>query len=122
MPGLSFSNELISHNEGLHCNIACLLYPKLINRLTAARVTNIISSAVNIEMKFVVDALPFEVIGMSSTMMCDYIKLCANQLLIALDYQRHCKIGNPFEWMETINLQGKTNFFKNALENTQNPG
>ena len=112
MPGLSFSNKLISCNEGLHCNCACLLYSKLINRLPAARVTNIISSMVNIEMELVVDALPVELIGMNSTMMCDYIKFCANQLLIALGYQRHYKIGNPFEWMEMISLQEKTNFFK----------
>jgi ribonucleotide reductase beta subunit family protein with ferritin-like domain len=112
MPGLSFSNKLISRDKGLHCDFACLLYSKLINRLPAARVTNIISIAVNIEMEFVVDALPIKLIGMNSSMMCDYIKFCADQLLIALGYQRHYKIGNPFEWMEMISLQGKTNFFE----------
>ena len=104
MPGLSFSNKLISHDEGLHCNFTCLLYSKLINRLPAARVINIISSAVNIEMEFVVDALPVKRIGMNSPMMCDYNKFCADQLLIALGYQRHYKIGNPFKWMEMISL------------------
>jgi ribonucleoside-diphosphate reductase subunit M2 len=111
MPGLSFSNELISRDKGLHCDFACLLYSKLLNRLPEARVVEIIDSAVNIEMEFVIDALPVELNGMNSSMMCDYIKFCANRLLIALGYQRHYKIGNPFEWMEMISLQGKTNFF-----------
>jgi ribonucleoside-diphosphate reductase subunit M2 len=115
MPGLSFSNKLISGDEGLYCNFACLLYAKLINHLPAARVTNIISSAVNIEMEFGVDALPVKLIGMNSSMMCDYIKFCVKQLLIALGYQKHYKIGNPFEWMEMISLQGKTNFFENRV-------
>ena len=122
MPGLSFSNELISRDKGLHCDFACLLYSKLLNRLPVARVVEIIDSAVNIEMEFVIDALPVELNGMNSSMMCDYIKFCANRLLIALGYQRHYKIGNPFEWMEMISLQGKTNFLEIALANTQNPG
>ena len=112
MSGLSFSKELISRDEGLHCDFACLLYSKPINRLPAARVIIIISSAVNIEMEFVVDALPIKLIGMNSSMMCDCIKFCTDRLLIALGYQRHYKIGNPFEWMEMISLQGKTNFFE----------
>jgi ribonucleoside-diphosphate reductase subunit M2 len=110
MPGLSFNNKLISHDEGLHCDFACLLYSKLINCLPAARVTSIISSAVNIEMEFVVDALPVKLVGMNSSMMCDYIKFCADRLLNALGYQKHYKIGNSFEWMEMISLQGKTSF------------
>jgi ribonucleoside-diphosphate reductase subunit M2 len=115
MPGLSFSNELISRDKGLHCDFIHLLYSKLSNRLPAARVTNIISSAVNIEMEFVVDALPVKLIGMSSSIMCDYIKVCADRLLIALGYQRHYKIGNPFKWMEMISLDGKMNFFKKRV-------
>jgi ribonucleoside-diphosphate reductase subunit M2 len=115
LPGLSFSNELISRDEGLHCDFTCLLYSKLLNRLPEARIIEIINSAVNIEMEFVVDALPVELIGMNSSMMCDYIKFCADRLLIALGYQRHYKIGNPFEWMEMISLQGKTNFFENCV-------
>jgi ribonucleoside-diphosphate reductase subunit M2 len=74
-----------------------------------------INSAVIIEMEFVVDALPVELIGMNSSMMCGYIKFCADRLLIALGYQRHCKIGSPFEWMEMISLQGKTNFFEKRV-------
>jgi ribonucleoside-diphosphate reductase subunit M2 len=115
MPGLSFSNKLISRDKGLHCDFACLLYSKLINHLPAARVTNIISSVVNIEMEFVVDALPIKLIGMNSSMMCDYIKFCADRLLIALSYQRHYKIGNLFKWMKMISLQGKTNFFEKRI-------
>jgi ribonucleoside-diphosphate reductase subunit M2 len=107
MPGLSFSNELISRDKGLHRDFTCLLYSKLLNCLPEARVIEIINSMVNIEMEFVIDVLPVELIGMNSSMMCNYIKFCANQLLIALGYQRHYKIGNPFEWMKMISLQGK---------------
>ena len=89
MPGLSFINELISRDEGLHCNFACLLYSKLLNRLPKARVIEVINSVVNIKMKFVIDALPIERIGMISSMMCNFIKFCADRLLIALGYQRH---------------------------------
>jgi len=89
MPVLSFINELISRDEGLHCNFACLLYSKLLNRLPEARVIEVINSAVNVKMKFVIDALPIELIGMISSMMCNYIKFCTDRLLIALGYQRH---------------------------------
>ncbi len=115
MPGLCFSNKLVSHDEGLHCNFACLLYSKLITCLSQARILEIISSAVNIEMEFVVSALPVELIGMNSTMMCDYIKFCADRLLINLNCNRHYNINNPFEWMEMISLQGKTNFFEKRV-------
>ncbi len=115
MPGLSFSNELISRDEGLHCDFACLLYSKLINRLSESRIVEIINSAVKIEMEFVVDALPVEFIGMNSTMMCTYIKFCADRLLVALGCRRHYKTSNPFEWMEMISLQGKTNFFEKRV-------
>jgi len=112
MPGLYFNNELISRNKGLHCDFACLLYSKLINRLPVSRIVEIISSAIAIEMEFVVDALPVELIGMNLIMMCNYIKFCTYQLLIALGCSRYYKIGNPFEWMEMISLQGKTNIFE----------
>ena len=115
MPGLCFSNELISRDEGMHCDFACLLYSKLLNKLPIARITEIICSAVEIEMEFVVDALPVELIGMNSNMMCDYIKFCADRLLLSLGCDRHYRIGNPFEWMETISLQGKTNFFEKRV-------
>jgi ribonucleotide reductase beta subunit family protein with ferritin-like domain len=111
MPGLCFSNELIIRHEGMHCDFACLLYSKLINKLPTARITGIICSAVEIETEFVVNALPVELIGMNSNMMCDYIKFCADRLLLSLGCDHHYRVGNPFEWMETISLQGKTNFF-----------
>ena len=115
MPGLCFSNELISRDEGLHCDFACLLYSKLINKLPESRIVEIVSSAVKIEMEFVADALPVELIGMNSGMMCNYIRFCADRLLLSLGCGRHYKIGNPFEWMETISLQGKTNFFEKRV-------
>jgi ribonucleoside-diphosphate reductase subunit M2 len=115
MPGLCFSNELISQDEGLHCDFACLLYSKLVNRLPESRIVEILCSAVAIEMEFIVDALPVELIGINSTLMCNYIKFCADQLLLCLGYDHHFKIGNPFEWMETISLQGKTNFLEKRV-------
>ena len=80
------------------------------NKLPESRIVEIVSSAVEIEMEFVIDALPVELIGMNSGMMCNYIRFCADQLLLSLGCGRHYKIGNPLEWMETISLQGKTNF------------
>jgi ribonucleoside-diphosphate reductase subunit M2 len=115
MPGLCFSNELISRDEGMHCDFACLLYSKLLNRLPESRIVEIVRRAVNIEMEFVVDALPVELIGMNSMMMCNYIKFCTDRLLLTLGCNRHYKTGNPFEWMETISLQGKTNFFEKRV-------
>ncbi len=115
MPGLSFSNKLISRDEGLHCDFACLLYSKLINCLIETCIVKIISSAVNIEMEFVVDALPVKLIGINSTMMCNYIKFYADRLLVTLGCCRHYKTGNPFEWMEKTSLQGKTNFFEKQV-------
>jgi ribonucleoside-diphosphate reductase subunit M2 len=105
MPGLCFSNELISPDEGLHSDFTCLLYSKLINKLPESCIVEIVSSIrVKIEMEFVVDALPVELIGMNSGMMCNYIRFCADRLLLSLGCGRHYKIGNPFEWMETISL------------------
>jgi ribonucleoside-diphosphate reductase subunit M2 len=115
MPGLCFSNELISRDEGLHCDFACLLYSKLINKLPESRIVEIVSSAVEIEMEFVVAVLPVELIGLNSGMMCNYIRFCADRLLLSLGCGHHYKNGNPFEWMETISLRGKTNFFEKRV-------
>ncbi len=120
MPGLCFSNKLISCNEGLHCNFACLLYSKLVNRLPESHIVYIISSADNIEMEFVINTLPVELIGMNSPIMCNYIKFCADRLLVTLGCQRHYKTGNPFEWMEMISLQGKPISLRNVLESMLN--
>jgi ribonucleoside-diphosphate reductase subunit M2 len=116
MPGLSFSNALISQDKGLHCNFACLLYLKLVNRLPESRIVEIIKSAVKIEMEFVIDTLPVELIGMNSAMMCNYIKFCTDRLLITFGCRHHNKVGNPFKQMETINLvQRKTNFVEKRV-------
>lgn len=115
MPGLCFSNELISRDEGLHCDFACLLYSKLVNKLPASRVLDIVTNAVEIEKEFVSDALPVDLIGMNSKLMCRYIEFCADRLLIELGVERHYNVNNPFEWMEMISLQGKTNFFEKRV-------
>lgn len=115
MPGLAFSNELISRDEGLHCDFACMLYNKLINKLSATRIIEIVSNAVDIEKEFVSDALPVELIGMNSGLMKQYIEFCADRLLVALGAGKHYKTANPFEWMEMISLQGKTNFFEKRV-------
>lgn len=115
MPGLSFSNELISRDEGLHCDFACLLYSKMVNKLPESRVVEIITNAVEIEKEFVVDALPVELIGMNSKLMCNYIEFCADRLLRALGCDKFYNAVNPFEWMEMISLQGKTNFFEKRV-------
>lgn len=115
MPGLCFSNELISRDEGLHCDFACLLYSKMINRLPESRIVEIVTNAVEIEKEFVVDALPVELIGMNSGLMCEYIEFCADRLLRALGCDKHYGATNPFEWMEMISLQGKTNFFEKRV-------
>ena len=115
MPGLCFSNELISRDEGLHCDFACLLYSKLVNKLPTSRIEEIITNAVEIEKEFVVDALPVSLIGMNGDLMCQYIEFCADRLMAALGCPKHYGAANPFEWMEMISLQGKTNFFEKRV-------
>lgn len=115
MPGLSFSNELISRDEGLHCDFACLLYSKLHYKLTDDRLHEIIGDAVSIEKEFVRDALPVELIGMNSGLMCDYIEFVSDRLLHELGAPALYNTANPFEWMEMISLQGKTNFFEKRV-------
>ena len=115
MPGLSFSNELISRDEGLHCDFACLLYSKLVNKLPQSRVHEIVGDAVSIESEFVCDSLPVELIGMNSKLMVQYIKFCADRLILALGYEKLYSVTNPFDWMDMISLQGKTNFFEKRV-------
>lgn len=115
MPGLAFSNELISRDEGMHCDFACLLYSMLENKLPVERVTEIISVAVETEKEFVTDALPVELIGMNSTLMQQYIEFCADRLLAALGCPKHYGATNPFNWMEMISVEGKTNFFEKRV-------
>ena len=115
MPGLCFSNELISRDEGMHCDFACLLYSKLRNKLCVETLYELIGDAVTIEKEFVTSALPVELIGMNSKTMCTYIEFCADRLLLALGAPKLYNAVNPFDWMELISLQGKTNFFEKRV-------
>ncbi|KAI3443194.1 uncharacterized protein J3R85_000101 [Psidium guajava] len=119
MPGLTFSNELISRDEGLHCDFACLLYSLLQKQLHQEKVHKIVQEAVEIEIHFVCEALPCALIGMNSSLMSQYIKFVADRLLVALGYQRKYDVENPFEWMEFISLQGKANFFERRVGDYQ---
>lgn len=122
MPGLSFANELISRDEGLHCDFACLLYTKLNNRLSSAQVTEIITNAVEIEKEFVCDALPVKLIGMNADLMSQYIEFVADRLLVALGCEKAYNATNPFDFMELISLPGKTNFFEKRVSDYQKAG
>jgi ribonucleoside-diphosphate reductase beta chain len=145
MPGLSFSNELISRDEGLHCDFACLLYSMLVNKPDKSVPTAIITEAVRYEkvrrglfflsflfflllssqkktlaylpsiQEFVTDALPTDLIGMNSKTMCEYIEFVADRLLVALGCDKVYKTKNPFDWMEIISMDGKTNFFERRV-------
>ena len=115
MPGLTFSNELISRDEGLHCDFACMLYQMLENKLDPQEVQDIITEAVEFEKEFVTDALPVSLIGMNAAMMSQYIEFCADRLLESLGNSPVYKTENPFDWMEMISLQGKTNFFEKRV-------
>lgn len=123
MPGLSFSNELISRDEGLHCDFACLLYTSHVkNKLPKEQVTQIITDAVTIEKEFVSDAIPVRLIGMNADLMCQYIEFCADRLLLALGCDKFYNASNPFDFMEMISLQGKTNFFEKRVAEYQKSG
>jgi ribonucleoside-diphosphate reductase beta chain len=123
MPGLSFSNELISRDEGLHCDFACLLYTKhLINRLSKEQVQQIITDAVEIEKEFILEALPVKLIGMNSDLMSQYIEFVADRLLLELGNEKVYNVSNPFDFMEMISIQGKTNFFEKRVGEYQKAG
>ena len=123
MPGLSFSNELISRDEGLHCDFACLLYNSHIkNKLPEKTVQEIIADAVSIEKEFVTDSLPVKLIGMNSDLMCQYIEFVADRLLVELGCAKIFNATNPFDFMEMISLQGKTNFFEKRVGEYQKAG
>jgi ribonucleoside-diphosphate reductase beta chain len=122
MPGLTFSNELISRDEGLHCDFACLLYSQLINQLPKEKVSEIITDAVSIEKEFVTESLPVRLIGMNADMMCQYIEFVADRLLVALGCNKVYNATNPFDFMELISLQGKTNFFEKRVAEYQKSG
>lgn len=139
MPGLTFSNELISRDEGLHTDFGCLLFSMLNNKPSMETVTEIITEAVVIEKEFIIDSLPVDLIGMNSVLMAQYIEFCADRLLVALGAPKYYNSANPFEWskfilqicavclitvcaVELISLQGKTNFFEKRVGEYQKAG
>jgi len=115
MPGLTFSNELISRDEALHCEFAVLLYSKLVKKIDKARIHEIIKEAVEIEIEFICEALPCKLIGMNSDLMTQYIKFVADRLSVQLGYKKIYGVSNPFDFMELISLEGKTNFFEKRV-------
>lgn len=112
MPGLTFSNELISRDEALHCEFAMLLYSKLIKQMSESQFHQLVKEAVEIETEFICDALPCRLIGMNSQLMTQYIQFVADRLCLQMGYSKIYKVSNPFTWMELISLEGKTNFFE----------
>ncbi len=123
MPGLTFSNELISRDEGLHCDFACHLYTKhLKNRLSEETVRAVIMDAVSIEQEFVTDSLPVNLIGMNAKLMRQYIEFVADRLIVELGYSKIYNSTNPFDFMDMISLQGKTNFFEKRVAEYQKAG
>ncbi|KAI0722864.1 ribonucleotide reductase [Earliella scabrosa] len=115
MPGLTFSNELISRDEGMHTDFACLLFHHLRRRPHPRRIERIITEAVEIEKEFLTEALPVSLIGMNAALMCQYIEFVADRLLVALGNEKHYQSTNPFDFMDLISLQGKTNFFEKRV-------
>ncbi|KAF8138591.1 ribonucleotide reductase small subunit [Boletus edulis] len=115
MPGLTFSNELISRDEGMHTDFACLLFSHLRRRPHPRVVERIITEAVKIEQEFLTDALPVALIGMNAKLMCQYIEFVADRLLVSLGNEKIYNVTNPFDFMDMISLQGKTNFFEKRV-------
>ena len=115
MPGLTFSNELISRDEALHTEFAVLLYKKLQKQVNKKRVYEIIKEAVEIEKEFICEALPCKLISMNSTLMSAYIEFVADRLVMQLGYDAIYKTPNPFDFMELISIEGKTNFFEKRV-------
>jgi len=122
MPGLTFSNELISRDEGLHTEFACLLYSMLQHKLPDEVAHSIIRGAVEVERRFICEALSCDLIGMNSDLMSKYIEFVADRLLVALGHPKTFGVSNPFDWMELISLQGKTNFFEKRVGEYQKAG
>ncbi|XP_022623661.1 ribonucleoside-diphosphate reductase subunit M2 [Seriola dumerili] len=122
MPGLTFSNELISRDEGLHCDFACLMFKHLVNKPSEKTVTNIIKNAVEIEQDFLTKALPVKLIGMNCELMKQYIEFVADRLMLELGFSKIYRVENPFDFMENISLEGKTNFFEKRVGEYQRMG
>merc|ERR1712224_1001764 len=122
MPGLTFSNELISRDEGLHTEFACLIYKLMKHKMSDELAHKIIDGAVEAEREFICDALPCGLIGMNAAQMIEYIQFVADRLLTALGHPKLYHTTNPFDWMELISLQGKTNFFEKRVGEYQKAG
>jgi len=115
MPGLTFSNELISRDEGMHTDFAILLFSKLKKKPKRAKILEIFKDAVEIEQEFICEALPCKLIGMNAKLMKQYIEFVADRLIVQLGYSKHYNSANPFDFMEMISLEGKTNFFEKRV-------
>ncbi|KAF7646165.1 hypothetical protein LDENG_00192270 [Lucifuga dentata] len=122
MPGLTFSNELISRDEGLHCDFACLMFKHLVNKPSTDTVSKIIRNAVQIEQEFLTRALPVKLIGMNCDLMKTYIEFVADRLMLELGFNKIYQAENPFDFMENISLEGKTNFFEKRVGEYQRMG
>uniref|UniRef100_A0A8C5VR32 Ribonucleoside-diphosphate reductase subunit M2 n=1 Tax=Microcebus murinus TaxID=30608 RepID=A0A8C5VR32_MICMU len=122
MPGLTFSNELISRDEGLHCDFACLMFKHLVHKPSEQRVKEIIINAVRIQEEFLTDALPVKLIGMNCMLMKQYIEFVADRLMLELGFSKVFRVENPFDFMENIALEGKTNFFEKRVGEYQRMG
>jgi len=112
MPGLTFSNELISRDEALHTEFAVLLYSKIQNRLSADQLYTIMKEAVDIEKEFITESIPCRMIGMNSKLMCQYIEFIGDRLCLQLGYDKLYNSQNPFDFMELISVESKVNFFE----------
>lgn len=119
MPGLTFSNELISRDEGLHCDFACLMFKHLKNKPSEEKVKEIIKDAVNIEQEFLTESLPCDLLGMNKKLMKKYIEFVADRLLLALGCSKIWNRENPFDFMENISLGRKANFFESRVSDYQ---
>ncbi|KZV67538.1 hypothetical protein PENSPDRAFT_676727 [Peniophora sp. CONT] len=122
MPGLSFSNELICRDEGLHTDFACLIFEHLVSKPDTTTITRIVTEAVMIEQEFLSEALPVSMIGMNALLMCQYIEFVADRLLASLGCPKHYQANNPFDFMDMISLQGKTNFFEKRVSDYSKAG
>ncbi len=123
MPGLTFSNELISRDEGVHCDFAVHLHNHhLINKVSKTRIREIIVDALNIEREFITESLPVSLIGMNAGLMTQYLEFVADRLLVELGCEREYNTSNPFDFMDMISLQGKTNFFEKKVAEYQKAG
>ena len=116
MPGLTFSNELISRDEALHCEFAILLYSKLVKKMSKTKFNDLIKEAVGIETEFICDALPCRLIGMNSQLMTEYIQFVADRLCLQMGYEKIYNAKNPFDFMELISLETKTNMFEKKID------